>query len=192
LTTITMSAPLRSYGRDPHLQGVSNGISYNQQESAQAAANDNTAISDRNSHDGSIRVSDLETPRDIFPEEEEESTTHNATNGTHNTVNQRNGRSTTAAAAAARSRHPNGNANTPPPPTIITIDAALKTKIEALLIKKTHEFDHDLINGAINQVIGNRNSLLRAAMKLDRELAGGSPDAFTFPPSPQLRLGQTG
>jgi hypothetical protein len=189
-----MSALLRSHGRDPRLQGVSNGISYNQQESAQVAAYDNTAISDRNSHDGSIRDSDLETPHNIFAEEEEEeSTTHNATNGTHNAINQRNGRSTTAAAATARSRHPNGNANTPPPPTIITIDAALKTKIEALLIKKTHEFDRDLINGAINQVIGNRNSLLRAAMKLGRELAGGSPTAVTFPPSPdsyQVCLGQ--
>ena len=187
-----MSAPLRSHGRDPRLQGVSNGISYNQQESGQAAADDSSARSNRNGRDGSERDSDLETPHDIFAEEEE-STTHNATNGTHNTVNQRNGRSTTAAAAAARSRHPNGNANTPPPPTIITIDAALKTKIEALLIKKTHEFDRDLINGAVNQVIGNRNSLLRAAMRLDRELASGSPNSDTFPPSPdsyQFRLGQ--
>jgi hypothetical protein len=110
-----------------------------------------------------VAGTNLETPRDIFAVEEE-STTHNATNGTHNAVNQQNGRSTTT--AAARSRHPNGNANTPPPPTIITIDATLKTKIEALLIKKTHELDHDLINGAINQVIGNGNSLLRAAMKI--------------------------
>jgi hypothetical protein len=98
-----------------------------------------------------VAGTNLETPRDIFAVEEE-STTHNATNGTHNAVNQQNGRSTTT--AAARSRHPNGNANTPPPPTIITIDATLKTKIEALLIKKTHELDHDLINGAINQESG--------------------------------------
>jgi hypothetical protein len=95
--------------------------------------------------------------------------------------------------AAARSRHPNGNVNGPPPPNIIKIDAALKTKIEALLIKKTREFDRDLINATINWVIGNSNSLLRAAMKLDRELAGDSPDAITFSPSPdsyQLHLGQ--
>jgi hypothetical protein len=85
------------------------------------------------------------------------------------------------------------NVNRPPPPNIIKIVAAIKTKIEALLIKKTHEFDRDLINAKINWVIGNRNSLLSAAMKLDRELAGGSPDAITFPPSPdsyQLHLGQ--
>jgi hypothetical protein len=66
LSTITMSALLRSQGRDPHLQGVSNGISYNQQESAQAAADDSSARSGRNSDDGSIRDSDLEMLRDIF------------------------------------------------------------------------------------------------------------------------------
>jgi hypothetical protein len=78
LSTITITAPLQSQGRDPRLQGVSNGISYNQQESAQAAADDSSASSGRNSED-SIRDSDLETPRDIFAEEEEsESTTHNA------------------------------------------------------------------------------------------------------------------
>lgn len=106
-----MSAPLRSHGRDPRLQGVINGISYNQQESGQAAADDSSARSDRNGRDGSERDSDLETPHDIFAEEEEESTTHNATDGTHNAVNQRNVRSTTAAAATACSRHRNGNAN---------------------------------------------------------------------------------
>jgi hypothetical protein len=120
-------------------------------------------------------------PRDIFAEEEESKyTTHNG-NGTHNAVYQQNGRSTNAANAAACSRHPNGNVNGPPPPNIIKIDAALKTEIEALLIKKTHEFDRDLINATINQVIGNRNSLLSAAMKLDRELAGGSPEDHRFP-----------
>jgi hypothetical protein len=121
-------------------------------------------------------------PRDIFPEEEEEeeeseSTTHNVTNGTHNAVNQQNGRSTNATTAAACSSHPNGNANQPCAPDIIKIDAALKTKIAALLIKKQKEFDRGLLSAETNQVMGNSNSLLRAAMKLDRELAGDSPDS---------------
>ena len=95
------------------------------------------------------------------------------------------------ATAAARSLHPNGNADPPPAPDIIKIDAALKTKIVALLIKKQKEFDRNLISVETNRVIGNHNSLLRAAMKRDRELAGVSPDSGPLPPSPasyQLRF----
>jgi hypothetical protein len=129
LNTIAMSmlVPLWSQSRDARLQGAANGISYNQKESAQAAA---TGSIDSSAADyDSIKDSDLETLQDIdFDKEPIDTGNHNANSDTHNTVSQQNGRATVTTTAAARTHCPNENANQPPALNIIKIDAALRIK----------------------------------------------------------------
>jgi hypothetical protein len=108
-------------------------------------------------------------------------------------VSQQNGRRATVTTTATACCHCSGNANQPPAPNIIKIDAALKTKLEGLLIKNSPESTCEQLLTETNQVIGNCDSLVRAAMKHDRELAGVYPDSGPLPPSPtsyQMGLSQ--
>jgi hypothetical protein len=80
-----MSPPLRSRQRDPHLQSATNGISYNQEDSAEApgdgsaGSNQNDTITNDDDND------DLETPREFDLDAPVLlNGTHNANNGTHN------------------------------------------------------------------------------------------------------------
>ena len=112
--------------------------------------------------------------------------TLNANNGTHN-AQQRNLHNEGAANSAIATRHHNPKlAST----HILKIQPALKAQMEAHLGKRIQFPSRDQLLHETNRIIGNRNSLVRSAMKLDRQLAGHS-DSDPLPPSSgsyQVRL----
>jgi hypothetical protein len=130
-----MSPPLRSRQRDPHLQSATNGISYNQEDSAEApgdgsaGSNQNDTITNDDDND------DLETPREFDLDAPVLlNGTHNANNGTHN-AQQRNLHNEGAADVAITACHHNPKLVST---HILKIQPALKAQMRHILGRESN------------------------------------------------------
>ena len=189
--TVTMSPPLHSQQRDPRLQSTVNGISYNQKDPVMSPSDDSVG----SNQNGTITIDDdsddLQTPRPLDLDAPVRlNGTHNASIGAHNAQQRNpNSRAVNSNTTACRS---DPKAKKSASTSILKILPALKAQMEAYLGKKIQKPSRDQMLHETNRIIGNRNSIVKSAINLDRQLAAHS-ESGPLPPSSesyQVRLQQ--